>query len=118
MHLLMACIMQKFDLQLADPSSYALHMKYVLTIKPEVRVRAIPRAGRQAHVLLSAPSSALREARDGLGPSGSMAEDASKQRMYVLYGSNTGSCESFAQKIATAAPSYGESIRFSVIGMT
>jgi cytochrome P450/NADPH-cytochrome P450 reductase len=27
--------------------------------------------------------------------------------MYVLYGSNTGSCESFAQKIATTASSYG-----------
>jgi cytochrome P450/NADPH-cytochrome P450 reductase len=110
MHLLLASIMQKFDLQLADPSSYTLRIKYVLTIKPEVRVRAIPRAGRQTHVLLAAPSSALRDARDGLAPSGSSVEDASKQRMYVLYGSNTGSCESFAQKIATAAPSYGKSV--------
>jgi cytochrome P450/NADPH-cytochrome P450 reductase len=106
MHLVITSIMQKFDLQLADPS-YKLNLVFLLTLKPHVRVRAIPRAGRTAHVLLSNASSGLREARDGLAPGAGAAEDASKQRMYVLYGSNTGSCESFAQKIATAAPSYG-----------
>jgi cytochrome P450/NADPH-cytochrome P450 reductase len=106
-HLVLASVLQKFDLQLADPSSYTLHLKFVLTIKPEVHVRAIPRAGRSAHVVIAAPSSGLREARSGLSVSGNVPEDAGKQRMYVLYGSNTGSCESFAQKIATAAPSHG-----------
>jgi cytochrome P450/NADPH-cytochrome P450 reductase len=74
-------------------------------------IRAIPRAGRNSHVILSAPSSGLRNARDGLAPGTQVAEASSegKQALYVLYGSNTGSCESFAQKIATAAPSYGMS---------
>jgi cytochrome P450/NADPH-cytochrome P450 reductase len=109
MHLVLSCIIQKFDLQLADPSSYTLHVKSSLTIKPHVRVRAIPRAGRQVQMVLPAPSSSLRETRDGLAPREGMTQDTSKQRMYVLYGSNTGSCESFAQKIATAAPSHGGS---------
>lgn len=109
MHLVIACIMQKFDLQLADPASYTMHLKYSLTIKPEVKVRATPRAGRNSHSLLAAPSSGLRQSRTGLAPEGQTQESAEgKQRMYVLYGSNTGSCESFAQKIATAAPSYGK----------
>jgi cytochrome P450 / NADPH-cytochrome P450 reductase len=101
--------MQKFDLHLADPTSYTLHLKYSLTIKPMVHVRAVPRAGRNSHSLLAAPSSALREAREGLAPQGNVSENDAegRQRMYVLYGSNTGSCESFAQKIATAAPSFG-----------
>jgi cytochrome P450 / NADPH-cytochrome P450 reductase len=110
MHLILACIMQKFDLQLADPASYTLNLKFTLTIKPEVHVRAVPRAGRNARSLLMVPSSALREAREGLAPKGNGPEEDAKgkRRMYVLYGSNTGACESFAQKIVTAAPSYGK----------
>jgi cytochrome P450/NADPH-cytochrome P450 reductase len=92
-------------------SGCSLQFKYTLTIKPEVHVRAVPRAGK--HVLISAPSSGLRDAREGLSAdtSAAPAESAEgKLPMYVLYGSNTGSCESFAQKIATAAPAYGANL--------
>lgn len=37
---------------------------------------------------------------------GSVAAGA-KKPLYCLYGSNTGSCESFAQRIASEAPSKG-----------
>jgi cytochrome P450/NADPH-cytochrome P450 reductase len=79
-----------------------------MTVKPKVMIRAIPRAGK--HILFAAPSSGLRELREGLSVDAkavSVDDGTNKQALYVLYGSNTGTCESFAQKIATAAPSSG-----------
>jgi cytochrome P450/NADPH-cytochrome P450 reductase len=85
---------------------HRLKLKFTLSLKPEVNVRAVPRAGKR--VIISAPSSGLRESREGLSVGAKSADTGEgKPPMYVFYGSNTGSCESFAQKIATAAPSYG-----------
>jgi cytochrome P450/NADPH-cytochrome P450 reductase len=111
MHLALATIIQKFDLHLADPSSYSLTFNFTLTVKPVLNIRAVPRKGR--HVILPVASSALRQAREGLTPAVKTVKPevtGSKQPLYVLYGSNTGSCESFAQKIANAAPTYGEHV--------
>lgn len=101
--------MQRFDLVMEDPS-YELAIKQTLTIKPlHFYIRAIPRA--QASRLLAIPSSTLLQARDGprdapVKPAAAAGQDA-KQPLYVLYGSNTGSCEAFAQRIASGAASHG-----------
>jgi cytochrome P450/NADPH-cytochrome P450 reductase len=116
-HLALASIFQKFDLVAADPASYKLHIQSTLTIKAQVQIRAVPRAGRSAHALFPAPSSGLQQAREDNQTSSAppitttttTATGKEKQPMYILYGSNTGTCESFARKIATAAPSHGMS---------
>jgi cytochrome P450/NADPH-cytochrome P450 reductase len=108
MHLALPSIIQKFDLHLADPSAYSLTFNFTLTIKSIINIRAVPRKGR--HVIHPVASSALRRAREGLTPAAKAAvPDAAggRQPLYVLYGSNTGSCESFSQRIANAAPTYG-----------
>ncbi|KAF7351739.1 Fatty acid hydroxylase [Mycena sanguinolenta] len=79
--LVMASVIQKFDLSLVDPS-YTLQIKQTLTVKPKgLYIHAAPRAG-------------------GGGA-------ATGVPFYVLYGSNTGTSEAFAQRIANEAPSYG-----------
>lgn len=124
----MASIIQKFDLvcnfrletpytrsdrwtipqAMVDPS-YNLELKQALTIKPTgFYIRAIPRAGRRT---LSSRSSTLKSPQDLPAPTLSTAQvvgDADlKQKLYVLYGSNTGTSEAFAQRIASEAPAHG-----------
>jgi cytochrome P450/NADPH-cytochrome P450 reductase len=107
----MASVIQKFDLELVDPS-YTLEIKQTLTIKPlGLRIRATPR--ESAWSLSASPSSTLIQSRsESLGPrleppKLTASATASGPRLYVLYGSNTGTSEAFAQRIATDAPSYG-----------
>jgi hypothetical protein len=112
MHLALASIFQKFDLVAAEPDSYSLTIQATLTIKACVKVRAVPRAGRTVHAIFPSPSSTLQQARDDQMPAAVLTNTPSnegKQPIYILYGSNTGTCESFARKIATAAPSHGMS---------
>ncbi|KAJ6522368.1 fatty acid hydroxylase [Mycena vulgaris] len=109
--LVMASIIQKFDLSLVDPS-YTLQIKQTLTVKPKgLHIHAAPRSGG-VH-LQATPSSALiagRHDHDVGKSSGAETESGSKGTgppLYVLYGSNTGTSEAFAQRIANEAPSYG-----------
>ncbi|KAF7294065.1 Fatty acid hydroxylase [Mycena kentingensis (nom. inval.)] len=114
--LIISSVIQKFDLSLADPS-YTLHLKQTLTVKPkDLFIRAALRSDKQP-TLYATPSSALMSGRDvkplaqglpGTGvPGRSGGAGTSGKPIYVLYGSNTGTSESFAQRIANAAPSYG-----------
>ncbi|KAJ7187234.1 fatty acid hydroxylase [Mycena filopes] len=103
--LVMASIIQKFDLSFVDPS-YTLVLKQTLTVKPDdLRIHA---SVRTAPVQLRAsPSSVLMANRD-LGPKPKRAAAAETGiPFYVLYGSNTGTSEAFALRIASEAPSYG-----------
>ncbi|KAF8217433.1 fatty acid hydroxylase [Mycena galopus ATCC 62051] len=105
--LVMSSIIQKFDLSFVDPS-YALQIKQTLTVKPKgLYIHAAPRSG--AVTLIATPSSALMAGRDDApGTKSAPAESAGTgMPFYVLYGSNTGTSEAFAQRIANEAPSYG-----------
>jgi cytochrome P450/NADPH-cytochrome P450 reductase len=113
MQLVFASLIQKFDLIPADPVETEVQLKFAMTVKPHFRIRAIPRAGRR--VLIATPSSGLAAARRGA--EGTVTVDIKaegdgskegKKPIYVLYGSNTGSAEAFAQRIATGAPAHGE----------
>jgi hypothetical protein len=113
----MASVIQKFDLSLVDPS-YTLQIKQTLTVKPKgLYIHAAPRAGKVS--LLATPSSALIASRhDELGASSGSAQVESAGTgvglpLYVLYGSNTGTSEAFAQRVANEAPSYGASFGFN-----
>ncbi|KAJ7164230.1 fatty acid hydroxylase [Mycena filopes] len=105
--LVMASVIQKFDLSLVDPS-YTLEIKQTLTVKPKgLHIHAALRSA--AVHLLAAPASGLLANRDA-GSSISTerkGNGAGGKPFYVLYGSNTGTSEAFAQRIANEAPSYG-----------
>ncbi|KAF7316595.1 Fatty acid hydroxylase [Mycena chlorophos] len=108
--LVMSTVIQKFDLSFADPS-YNLHLKQTLTLKPKnFYIRASLRTDRGgAPMLYAAPSSTLMSARDGHADSARNVSSAVRdgKPLYVLYGSNTGTSEAFAQRVANAAVSYG-----------
>ena len=104
----LAELLQKFDFVLDDPS-YELELKQTLTIKPaHFFVHALPRERRPQ--LLETPSIAtfgfcVQGARKPSLPPSPSTE--AKQPMYVLYGSNTGTSENFAQRVANEAPAHG-----------
>ncbi|EMD34573.1 hypothetical protein CERSUDRAFT_158100 [Gelatoporia subvermispora B] len=105
--LTLIALLQKFDFVFHDPS-YDLHVKQTLSIKPAgLRIHAIPRAGKPR--LLAVPSSTLLHDA-GISKDHVQVGDAdtsTKTPLYVLYGSNTGSSEAFARRVASAAPSHG-----------
>ncbi|KAJ7666812.1 fatty acid hydroxylase [Mycena polygramma] len=104
--LVMASIIQRFDLSLDDPS-YTLLLRQTLTVKPRgLFIRASLRS-TGTH-LYAAPSSTLISNHDSApAPKSSGVPQAAGLPFYVLYGSNTGTCEAFAQRVANEAPSYG-----------
>ena len=111
-HIALAMVIQKFDITMDDPS-YTLEIKQQLTVKPKgFYVHVLPRK-RSASPIAVAPTSTLvglpqvskaseqeQEAETGV--------DA-KHRLYVVYGSNTGTSQTFAQRIASEAPRHGTS---------
>ena len=103
--LVLSMMLQRFDIVLDDPS-YTLKVKETLTLKPEgLRIRA--KARRSAGSLLrSAVPTAPQKA---LAPQAATrtATDAAAAPLLVLYGSNTGSSEAFANRIAGEAPAHG-----------
>ncbi|KAJ7851068.1 fatty acid hydroxylase [Mycena olivaceomarginata] len=102
--LVLATVLQKFDLTVADPS-YTLQIKQTLTIKPKgFHIHARPRAAKP--LFYSTPSSSLKvgSVQTDTTPA---ASTAALKPLYVFYGSNTGTSEAFAQRIANEAPSYG-----------
>ncbi|KAI1305496.1 bifunctional P-450:NADPH-P450 reductase [Xylaria venustula] len=106
--LAMAMLFQSFNFVLHDPT-YNLAIKQTLTIKPDnFLMRAIIRDG------LSPTQLEHRLAGRGFSPEtsklqseGSSASTKQGQRITVLYGSNSGTCESLAQRLASDASRHG-----------
>ncbi|KAH8103110.1 fatty acid hydroxylase [Cristinia sonorae] len=107
----LACIVQKFDLSFADPA-YELNVKQSLTIKPaHMYIHAAPRAdkinGRASRIpSVLIPKSTATQTRPETNDDG-LSNAAGAHPLQVLYGSNTGSSESFAQRIAADVSRYG-----------
>ena len=100
------CIFQRFDLVMRDPT-YELELKQTLTIKPHnFYIHAIPRKDRPR--LLTIAGSAPTSSAKGEVTAGTAVATEGMKPLYVLYGSNTGTSESFAQRIVSAAPTHGE----------
>ncbi|KAF7367847.1 Fatty acid hydroxylase [Mycena sanguinolenta] len=105
--LVLATVFQKFDLTMADPG-YSLEIKQTLTIKPKgFYIHARRRTDKPT--FYATPSSNLKVGATTTaheGPTVPVTTSALKP-LYVFYGSNTGTSEAFAQRIANEAPSYG-----------
>jgi len=102
-----ATIFQRFDLIMDDPN-YQLRVKQSLIIKPEgFYIRAYPR-NRKTRLYTTPSSAKLPRETPSQKPSFAVpAGDASNQPLYVLYGSNSGTSEGFAQRVASDAPAHG-----------
>lgn len=103
--LVIAMMLQRFDLVLDDPS-YTLKIRETLTLKPEgLRIRA--RARRSAASLRRSAVPAAPTRPLAPKPAPQSATTAATRPLLVLYGSNTGSSEAFANRIAAEAPALG-----------
>jgi len=102
--LVVAMMLQRFDLVLDDPS-YQLEIAETLTIKPHgLNVRAKARGTGDFSMKSSVTTVATRalvKEPDAVA----LSSDATK--LLVLYGSNTGSCEMFARRVAGDAARQG-----------
>ncbi|KAI0113523.1 bifunctional P-450:NADPH-P450 reductase [Nemania sp. FL0031] len=106
--LAMAVLFQNFNFVMHDPT-YNLAIKQTLTIKPDnFLMRAIIRDG------LTPTQLEHRLAGRGLSTESSklQTEDSSLsagkgQKITILYGSNSGTCESLAQRLASDAANHG-----------
>ncbi|KAI5116970.1 hypothetical protein M0805_002171 [Coniferiporia weirii] len=106
--LVLASIFKKFNIFLSDPG-YKLQIKQTLTVKPAgLRVRVVPRlhssAPRTEILGKTVTDSSPLPKPPGIS---AFASDSEAKVLYVFYGSNTGSSEGFAGRIASDAISHG-----------
>lgn len=103
----MAMMLQNFDVKLDDPA-YKLSIKQNLTIKPaDLYIRVSPRKNMTATTVdvnlhghgtlttVTAKDNGMTEASTNGPP------------LLILYGSNTGTCQAFAQRLASDAAGHG-----------
>ncbi|KAM0490438.1 hypothetical protein ACHAP8_011541 [Fusarium lateritium] len=105
--LVMVMLLQNFNFVL-DPN-YNLDFKQTLTIKPkEMYMRAILRDNLTPTTLERRLAGlSVSEKTDTNGTSGNTTESEDGVPITVLYGSNSGTCESLAQRVATDAADHG-----------
>jgi cytochrome P450/NADPH-cytochrome P450 reductase len=104
--LVLAMILQRFDLVAADPH-YALRIKETLTLKPEGFHLRAKRRGTASFLTRSAAATVPPRPLAPALQSASSAAAEPRLPLLVLYGSNSGSAEGFAQRIASEAAGHG-----------
>jgi cytochrome P450/NADPH-cytochrome P450 reductase len=100
--LVLALLLQRFEIARADPD-YRLEIVETLTIKPgNLRIRARRRGppGRPVQRAMPEPAPAAATAAPAV-------PEGERTPLLVLYGSNTGSCEAFAMRVAADAAAHG-----------
>lgn len=104
-----AVLLQNFNFMFDDPS-YNLTQVQTLTLKPkDFYIRAVLRDGLTATQLehrlngTTVPSTSLEHSTTSLSLSGK----AKLKPMCIFYGSNSGTCESLARRLASDAPNHG-----------
>jgi len=97
----LASVFQKFDLVLDDPS-YQLRLRSTLTIKPAgFHIHAHVREGAPLTMHTTAPVQRTVAKTD------KPTSDQGGLPLYIAYGSNSGTCKDFAQRVGTQAPAKG-----------
>ena len=117
--LVLASVFSRFDVYFADPG-YTLEIKQALTIKPKgLRVRVAPRrrggvgvaVGGRVSRPLKAPMQTQED--EEKARRGDATLETPKKPLYVLYGSNTGTSEAFAGRIASEAVLHGQYLQLN-----
>ncbi|HPG81030.1 MAG TPA: cytochrome P450 [Piscinibacter sp.] len=113
--LVLAMMIQRFDI-VADDPAYQLVVHETLTIKPEgFRIRAKHRglaSFKARSGLAAAPQKTMTAAPPK--PAAAVA-DGTGTALMVLYGSNSGSSEAFAQRIAGDAQDQGYAVQLATL---
>ncbi|KAJ5566005.1 hypothetical protein N7535_007643 [Penicillium sp. DV-2018c] len=110
--LVVSILLQNFNFQMDNPS-YELRLKQTLTIKPkDFQMKATLRDGLDPTQLSTVlGGSAAPPAETGAGSRDRKPKvtpvDGKLKPMHVFYGSNTGTCEAFARRLADDAAGYG-----------
>ncbi|QIW94592.1 hypothetical protein AMS68_000110 [Peltaster fructicola] len=106
MQLVMVMLFQHFDFELVDPE-YKLRLDFTLTIKPrDLRIRAIPRPA--VNLSGSALGSLLRSSKtEAKGNTPELTPMTEGKPITILYGSNSGTCETLARTLASDATEHG-----------
>ncbi|KAJ5930303.1 Oxidoreductase FAD/NAD(P)-binding [Penicillium verhagenii] len=110
--LVVAILLQNFNFQMANPS-YDLRIKQTLTIKPkDFEMKASLRHGLDPTQLSIALGGTAGEAKvAGLEDREKKPKQAPAsgelKPMHIFFGSNTGTCEAFARRLADDAVEYG-----------
>ncbi|CAI7589423.1 hypothetical protein PCG10_001646 [Penicillium crustosum] len=116
--LVVAILLQNFNFQMDNPS-YDLRIKQTLTIKPkDFHMKATLRDGLDPTQLSTTLSgSAVAPTETGAGSRDRKPKaapvDGKLKPMHVFYGSNTGTCEAFARRLADDATAYGYAAKTS-----
>ncbi|KAF3153305.1 hypothetical protein TWF594_000326 [Orbilia oligospora] len=120
MLIVMAVLFQNFDFYMAD-SGYQLSIKQNLTIKPkDFRLKSKLRHGLTPitlqHFLGGGGHAAQTDVTNaGLNNGTVNEDDSAKQPMHIFYGSNTGTCEAFANRLALDASARGYKAKVEVL---
>jgi cytochrome P450/NADPH-cytochrome P450 reductase len=99
-----ALILKHFHMEFVDPS-YDLRLKQTLTIKPvdfKIRVRSRQRVSIPLEITTNKQGEKIPEQTTAQSN-----KNNNLQPMSILFGSNSGSCESFAETLASEAPLHG-----------
>jgi cytochrome P450/NADPH-cytochrome P450 reductase len=106
--IVVAMLLQNFNFQFDDPS-YTLHIKETLTLKPkDFQMRATLREGLKATTLEAvlnggvAPKEVARDQKKNAS-----VTSGSGKPLHIFFGSNTGTCEALARRLADDAVGYG-----------
>ncbi|KAK8240055.1 cytochrome P450 [Phyllosticta capitalensis] len=111
--LVVAMLMQNFNFQLDDPQ-YNLKFKQTLTIKPkDFMMRATLRHGLNPTTLEHALNGTSASTPNPTRPVTPNPNGVQKSGipLSVFYGSNTGTCEALARRLAGDAPSHGFQVK-------
>lgn len=105
--LVLSMLLQRFDLMADDPG-YQLRIKETLTLKPDgFRIRAKLRSDAPFRPRGALPATPQKSLRPSIVPRPPSAAASVATPLLVLFGSNTGSAEAFAQRIGSDAPARG-----------
>ena len=106
--LVMAMLLQNFDFEHVDPD-YKLGIKQTLTIKPKDFFMTAKLRGNMSPTQLERRLAGIEAPIGGkpLSASNGDAGAGTGLPLTILYGSNTGTCEALAQRLAADAASHG-----------
>ena len=115
--LVTAVILQVFDIKLDDPS-YEPRVRQTLTIRPQgLYMRATLRKGMDLtqlqEYLINDGNDAVADIALPSKPRDFTSDEQSLNKMLILYGSNTGTCETLAQRLASDAWRFDYTARVS-----
>ncbi|KAK0627971.1 bifunctional P-450:NADPH-P450 reductase [Immersiella caudata] len=105
--LCMAMILQNLEMEMHDPS-YELQVKQTLTTKPkEFYMRAKIRGGVNVGELAVRLNGGVAVSNAAKGRTGEEKAKGGGKPMSIFYGSNTGTCEAFAERLAADSVLHG-----------